>query len=389
MTNEQNARRGFSRRRFLQGTAAGAALAATPGLARRAAAGDNGVIRIMGVETAALADWSPFEAQTGLKVEFEGIGSDPGLFRQQVIANEIGDRIDIILIDGGTEDDLGAKGYFAPLTGDGVPSWQGVPDEILKSPLAVGPDGTQYGLPVVMNADSFAYYPEEIGESEPLSFALLFESDKTKGRVALENTWLTTFPMAGMYMNASGRSNIADVADPSPEEAKAIADFLIERKKAGQFRTMWSTWEESIDLLASKEVIVVNCWEPAVLEVRKKGHDVRYASTIEGYNKWMICAYVPTQALERSGPEIAKALEGFLGGAYAAKIAVLRGYATANAAAGLDWAKTNGMSAEEQAAIEANIAKIDKKFQAEQFWQNAAPTHAQVVEAEFERFRLA
>lgn len=380
----------LSRRDLLKGTAAAAALTAASPVLKSAFAADGEVIRIMGVETAALDDWSAFEQATGLTVEFVGMNSDPGIFRQEVVANEIGERIDIVLMDGGIEDDLGEKGFFMPITGDDVPSWAKVPEDILKSPLATGPSGTQFGLPVVMNADSFAYYPEDIGEAEPLTYALMFESDKTKGLVALENTWLTTFPMAAMYLNATGRTQIGNVSDMTPEEAKIVADFLIERKNAGQFRTFWSTWEESIDLLASREVIVENCWEPAVLEVQRKGKNVRYASTKEGYNKWMICAYVPSQV---AGTErevaVAKALEGFLGGAYAAQIAILRGYATANAEAGLVYAETEGLPAADVEAIKQNIAKIEKKFAAAQFWQNAAPTNVQAIETEFERFRNA
>lgn len=369
-------------------SAAGAALA-MPAYIRRAQA-EESTVTIMGVETAALDDWGLFEKATGVTIKFEGMNSDPGVFRQEVVANSVGDRVDIMLMDGGIEDDLGEKGFFMPLTGDDIPSWSKIPASVLKSPLAQGPTGTQYGLPVVMNADSFAYYPDELGEKEPLSYSVLFENDKTKGRVALENNWMTTFPMAAMYVNASGKHAIADPANMSAEEAKAVADFLIERKKAGQFRTFWSTWEESVDLLASKEVIAINCWEPAVLEVQKKGGAVRYATTTEGYNKWVISAYVPKQVAERNNyPAVAKVLEGFLGGYYAARIATLRGYATALPETGLAYAEENKLPESEVEAIKANIQKINEKFAAKQFWQNAAPTNIQAIEAEFDRFRNA
>jgi putative spermidine/putrescine transport system substrate-binding protein len=377
-----------SRRQVLAGTASAAALLAMPSVIRKASAQEN-VVRIMGVSTAALDDWSDFEKETGLKVEFTSLSSDPGAFRQEVVANAAGERFDILLMDGGIEDDLGVKGFFMPITGDGVPSWPSVPPEILKSPLAVAPDGTQYGLPVVMNADGFGYVVDEIGESEPLSWSLVFESDKTKGKVGLENTWLTTFPMAAMVVKAKG-TPIKDVSNMTPEEAKAVADYLIERKRAGQFRTLWSTWEESIDLFARKEVIVANCWEPAVKELQRKGMNIRYASTKEGYNKWVICAYVPSQVVDRgSQAVVARALEGFLGSAYAARIAILRGYATARSEAGLQYAKDHGFSAADITAISDKIVQINERFKVPDFWQNATPTHVQAIEAEFDRFRSA
>ena len=382
-------RPGLSRRAVLKAAAAGAAVLTAPALIRRAHAAAP-TVRIMGVETAALNDWSSFEKETGLKVEFTGINSDPGIFRQEVVANAAGERIDIFLMDGGIEDELGAKGFFAPIDPAKVKGWSEAPAAVMNSPLAQGPDGKQYGMPVVMNADSFAYYPEVIGEEEPLSYALLFESDKTLGKVALENTWLTSLPMAATYLKVAGKQAIGDPSNMTPEEAKAVVDFLIARKKAGQFRALWSTFEESIDLMARKEVVAINCWEPAVKELRKQGKDVRYAFTKEGYNKWMICAYVPKEAATGARAEVvAKALSGFLGGAYAAQIAVLRGYATANAKAGLAYAEAQKMPAEDIESIKANIAKIEKKFAAPLFWQNAAPANLQAIEAEWERFRQA
>ena len=379
-------------RRMLLRTAAVAVptMLASPAILTRRAFAQDSVIRILGVETAALEDWSDFVKETGLTVEFEGMNSDPGIFRQQVVANEIGERIDIILMDGGIEDDLGEKGFFAELDLAAIPGATDVPAGIMSSPLATGPSGKQFGMPVVMNADSFAYYPDEIGEDEPLSYALLFDSEKTKGRIALENTWLTTLPMAALYTNHVGLTSVTDPANMTPDEAHAVVDFLVERKKAGQFRTFWSTWEESIDLMSRKEVIVENCWEPAVLEMKKGGANVRYATTLEGYNKWMICAYVPKQVKDRGDVDkVNTALSGFLGGAYAAQIAQLRGYATANAEAGLEYAEEKGLSADAVDAIKANIEKVKAKFAAPQFWQNAAPEYVQDIESEFERFRLA
>jgi len=100
--------------------------------------------------------------------------------------------------------------------------------------------------------------------------------------------------------------------------------------------------------------------------------------------------YVPTQVADRNKyAAVAKVLEGFLGGAYAARIATLRGYATARPETGLEFARENNLPAEEIEAIEANIAKVEEKFAAEYFWQNAAPSNVQAIEAEFDRFRNA
>jgi putative spermidine/putrescine transport system substrate-binding protein len=376
-----------SRRRVLKTAVATAAALSMPALiGRAAAAGDT--IRILGLTTAQLTDWSAYEKDTGLKVEFTPYaGADPGADRQEIVANSAGDRYDLFIMSGGLGNDVGPLGAFMPLTGKSIPSWSQVPDYILSSPLARGPDGTQWGMPVVMNADSFGYVVDAIDDKEPLSWAVLFENDKALGRVGLENELATTFTMAAMYLKVKGEVPVADPADMTPEEAKAVADFLIKRKKAGQFRAMWKTWEESIDLFARDEVIVCNVWEPAVRELQKRGKNVRYAYTREGYFKWLQAAYIPSQVGKRGSYElVAHALEGFLGGAYAAQIAVLRGYATARAEAGLKYAKDKGLPADQVAAIEANIKKVREKFAVPLVWYNGAPGHREALESEWDRF---
>ena len=386
MTDDARTSGALNRRQLLHVTAAAAM---TTMIQSRSMAADGDTIRIMGVETAALEDWAPYTQETGLKVAFTGINSDPGVFRQEVVANSAGDSVDIFLMDGGIEDELGPKGFFMPIDGSKIDGWSSIPENMRMSPLLMAGD-TLYGIPAVLNADSFAYDRTVFDDKEPLSFALLFESDATKGKVGLENTWLTTLPMAANYLKVAKGAAIADPANMSPEEAKAVVDFLIERKKAGQFRALWSSFDESVDMMARKEAIVSNVWEPAVKALQKKGMKIGYAITREGYNKWLIGAFVPKQVKDRGTEALVyKALAGLLGGAYSAQIAILRGYATGHPELGLAYAKAHNLPADQIAAIEANIVKVEKKFAAPLFWQNAAPTHVTEIEAEWERFRQA
>ena len=382
--------KGRSRRNFLKGSAALGAAIAAPAILKtspRQARADENTIRIIGPNVIALEDWSAFTAETGLTVEWKGIASDPGVFLKEAIADEAGEDFDMFCFDGGVEDRLVPEGLILPIDEGAMKRWDGVPDNVKRSPLLRTKDGTQYGVPIVFNADSFAYFPDLIDREEPLTYDLLFDSEVTMGKVSLEDTWLTTFAMAGMYLKHHGLATIDQPSNMTLEEAKTTADFLIERKNAGQFRSLWGTWEESIDLMANGEVIVQNCWEPAVKALQRQGHNVRYAYTVEGYNKWMLGAYIPSQAAERGNLEkIYRAIDGFLGGAYSAQIAVLRGYVTGNPQLGLEYAQSENWEAEKIQSIEDNLEKIQKKFVAEQFWQNAAPDNMQSIESEWERF---
>ena len=78
----------------------------------------------------------------------------------------------------------------------------------------------------------------------------------------------------------------------TPEEVKTVMDFLIEHKKNGQFRVIWSSFEQAVDLLTSQEVHVMDCWEPMVFVAASQGHNVNYAAPKEGYLLWSMAAYI-------------------------------------------------------------------------------------------------
>lgn len=380
----------MTRRTFVKATAVAglSATVAAPFVARTARASDT-TIRIIGVETAALPDWTPFTKETGLDVEFVGINADPGEYRRQLVQNVIGDDFDILIANGGLEEEFGKEFFFA-LDESKIPNWDTTNEGIKKSDLIRTADGQLYAVPAIANADSFGFYTDEGLGEEPLSWNLLFESEKTLGKVALEDNWATTLPMAATFLLVNKKAAIKNPSDLSPDELKVVIDYLIDRKKAGQFRALWKTFDESIDLLERKEVIASNVWEPAVKALQAKGKPVRYADTQEGYFKWMIAAYPLKQIAERERSDaVYKALGGFLGGAYAAEIAKARGYSTGRPIAGLDYAKSNSFGAADIQTIEANIAKTDRKFTSEYAWANIAPTHMTEVESEWDRFRQA
>ena len=61
---------------------------------------------------------------------------------------------------------------------------------------------------------------------------------------------------------------------------------LIEAKKAGQFRALWKDFNESVNLMASGEVVIQSMWSPAVTAVRTKGIDCNFQPLKEGYRAW-------------------------------------------------------------------------------------------------------
>ena len=256
----------------------------------------------------------------------------------------------------------------------------------------MGKDGKQYGVPVIGNADSFGYFPATIGANpngtDDISWAMFFESDKTRGQVAYDQTW--TYSMSGrpLYLRATGKAKIADVADMTARRgARQVADYLIERKKAGQFRTLHSAFEEQVQLLTNKEVDIINCWEPATREANLKlgAGTVRYAYTVEGYFKWGHGAYIAKQAEDRGNlDDIYKVLNYFLGGEYRALQARDRGYAGPNMDLGVEYATKNGWTADQIEALKATDDKVARSSRSRSSASRAP--NSTIMEDEWQRF---
>lgn len=379
------------------GTAAGVSVAVAGGLSvgmTQVAHAASDTIRGYGTTTVQLKDWSLFTNSTGLTMEFTPTDANMGNFMRDVTVNEIGDTHDILFTDGGTQYKLGPEGFYLVIDENHpeLALWERTSDNYKRGYITQTPDGTQYGVPMVNNADSFGYWPEAIGVNpnglEEVSWQKLFENEEAKNRASIDRNWLLTMPEVAFYMQVYGKSEIVDNANLTPEEAKAVGDWAIERKQAGQFRTFHTGFEEQVQLLGNKEVDIINCWEPATKNVNAEaGADVvRYAYTVEGYFKWGIGAYIPTQAAERDNLDnIYRALNYFLDGEYRAFQAIERGYGGPNLDLGVKHAEEAGWPAEQVAAVDAVQKKVDKKYK-KPFWENLNPDHQEAMEEEWQRF---
>lgn len=388
----------LTRRTLLQGIGALAGTAALGGAASMAPgaawAQDVPVVKAYGVPTAALKDWSPMEASIGVRCELSGTNNDVGVFIRDIMASNMGDSTDLFIFESGTEDILGPRGLYAEIDTEHpeLSLWERTSDDWKRSAVVTDDAGTQWGVPVIGNADSFGYFPEKLGldpdSEEELSWSLMFEDESTRGRVAYGQGWTYSMGVAALYLQEKGAAKFGNLADLTGDEAKIVVDFLIERKKAGQFRTLYGAFEEQIQLLTNKEVDVINCWEPAVREANLVlGPDAtRYAYTKEGYFKWGHGAYVAAQAMERDNVDaIYKVLNYFLDGEYRALQARDRGYAGPNMDLGVAYAEKAGWTQEEIDALKATEAKVNRKF-AKPYVSTTTPKNAADMEDQWQRF---
>lgn len=388
--------RGINRRELMKtalSLTAAAGAATIPGLSQQAWAAADTPVKGYGVTTAQLKDWSIMTKSIGVTMEYTPTNADIGVFMRDVISNDLGATHDIFIFDGGTEDILGPEGYYAEIIEDQpeLKLWNRTPDTWKRSDL-IRADGKQYGVPVIGNGDCFGYFPAAIDANpnglDEIPWTTFFESDKVKGRVAIDRSWLQSMSEAANYMKYHKLAEIEDPADLKKEEARQVAEYLAGRKRAGQFRTIFAAFEEQVQLLSNKEIDMINCWEPATKEANNAlgPNTVIYAFTIEGYYKWGHGAYVHSKAMTRGNVDnIYKVLNYFLDGEYRAYQAKQRGYAGPNMDLGVKYAEDNGWPQEDIELLKWTKTKVDRKFE-KPFWCKTTPKNADVMEEEWQRF---
>jgi len=339
-------------------------------------------------------DWSKYTAATGYGVNLVSMGNAPSAVLNVLVAGGGQGTYDIINIVGGMQKPLVENNLVVPIDTSRIPNWS--KNSYLDEFLAQGKPGFQfigfndkiYGAPTVLQGDSFAYLPEKTGPLD--SYAALFDP-KWKGYVALEDNYTTAGQKTGLYLKKAGLATINNPDDMSKEEFKTVIDFLIEQKKAGQFRVIWNSFEQAVNLITSKEVYVIDCWEPMVFVAKSKGIDAVYADPKEGYLLWAMAAYLvnnPSRSEEQTAAAYAL-LDFMLGGWYGAKITGLRGYMTNPQAPEYAKANPSEFSAEDAAKVEQITANVRRKFQQGGTWQNRWPTEVEFYEAEWARFKAA
>ncbi|GAC1445712.1 MAG: hypothetical protein NVSMB52_07870 [Chloroflexota bacterium] len=389
-----------SRRDFLKYAAVGSGLAAGFGSymgipdSVEAAARSQGTVNFADIGVGDPGSWSPFTNQTGWKVNLVAIGNAPATILNVLIRGGGTHSYDIANIVGGMQEPLVKNNLIEPIDTKRIPNW--AKDSYISSYLAKGKPGFKfigyndkvYGVPTVLQGDAFAYLPQKTGHLN--SYGSLFDR-KWRGYVALEDNFTTAGQKTALYLKQSGQAHIQNPANMTPGEIKTTVEFLIKKKKQGQFRTLWTSFDDAVKLLTSKEVYVLDCWEPMVIAARKAGTNAIYATPREGFLLWTMAAYI-TNNPGRSAHQtqgVYDLLNFMLGGYYGAKIDLLRGYLTNPAAAGYAKSHTRDFKRSEAIEIASIQHRVRAKFQHGGTWQNRWPTHLSVYEEEWARFKAA
>lgn len=156
-----------------------------------------------------------------------------------------------------------------------------------------GPGGTDFVqnesgwmtlIPTIYNADTLGIRPDLIGRPIDTWAELLNPEFKGKASI-LDISSIGIMDMA-MVCEAMGEIVYADKGNMTKEEIDKTIGIFTEAKKNGQFRAFWKSFDESVNLMASGEVVIQSMWSPAITAVRSKGIDCVYQPLKEGYRSW-------------------------------------------------------------------------------------------------------
>lgn len=139
-------------------------------------------------------------------------------------------------------------------------------------------------IPTIYNADTLGIRPDLIGR--PIeSWAELMNSE-FKGKASILDISSIGIMDMAMVCEAMGEIKYADKGNMTTDEIDKTIAIFIEAKKAGQFRAFWKSFDESVNLMASGEVVIQSMWSPAITAVKSQGIACVYQPLKEGYRSW-------------------------------------------------------------------------------------------------------
>ncbi|NYZ15632.1 extracellular solute-binding protein [Azospirillum sp. RWY-5-1] len=139
-------------------------------------------------------------------------------------------------------------------------------------------------IPTIYNADTLGIRPDLVGR--PIANWKDLLDPAFKGKASILNIPSIGIMDAAMVCESMGEIKYGDKGNMTKEEIDKTLKIMTDAKKAGQFRAFWKTFDESVNLMASGEVIIQSMWSPAVAAVRAKGIPCVYQPLAEGYRAW-------------------------------------------------------------------------------------------------------
>lgn len=139
------------------------------------------------------------------------------------------------------------------------------------------------GVPAHFAAESLGYLPDVIRKAPGhVAWADLLNG-RWKGRVAVQNDPAVALVDLGRAAEALGIMRFRNVAAMTVNEVDLLVRVLTVYRKQGQFQGTWSSFNDVVNLLASKDVAISPVWPSAAERVAAEGVRIVYAVPSQGY----------------------------------------------------------------------------------------------------------
>ena len=325
---------GASRRTLLKGAAAAAVTGTTMGFPF-VHAQEKIVLRYLGTavnQDKAIAD--KFEADSGIKIQYIPVTTDD-VTKRAITAPNSFDLIDeeyfslkkviptgnLLGIDTRkikNADKITTLFTKGEINGKKIGDQGTAPKKVMylekPSSTTFSSTPTQYMtlIPTVYNADTLGIRPDLI--KRPIDSWKELLNPEFKGKAAILNIPSIGIMDAAMVVEAAGLYKYPDKGNMTKAEIDLTIKTLIEAKKAGQFRALWKDFNESVNLMASGEVVIQSMWSPAVTAVRTKGIACSFQPLKEGYRAWAAGFGVPKTVSGRKADGVYEFINWFLDG---------------------------------------------------------------------------
>lgn len=204
------------------------------------------------------------------------------------------DKFDAVLDNGGgMEDLLGREDIVTGIDTGKIPNWDNaipiMADSDGEQADTIRYDGEVHMVPTIRNADTLIYNKDAIDGIE--SWGALFD-EQYAGQTAIVDDYARTPANTALYLKENDMVDIEDTSNMEPGELEQVIDFLIEKKQAGQFKTIWKSFQNVVSLHQNGEVVVSDGYEPVAVALRAQGVEVGYPPLKEGphmfMNGWMM-----------------------------------------------------------------------------------------------------
>jgi len=139
-------------------------------------------------------------------------------------------------------------------------------------------------VPTIYSADTLGIRPDLI--KRPIDTWAELLNAEFKGKASILNIPSIGIMDAAMVCEAMGEMKYGDKGNMTKEEIDKTMAIFTEAKQAGQFRAFWKTFDESVNLMASGEVVIQSMRSPAITKVRSMGIPCIYQPLKEGYRSW-------------------------------------------------------------------------------------------------------